>query len=259
LSTLRNIRIVIEYDGTAYLGWQQQADGPSIQSALNDALFAITKQRPYIQAAGRTDAGVHALAQVANFHIDSTIPAERFAPAMNVHLPSDINVHRSAEVDMSFSSRHDSLSKRYRYRVYNARERAALDATRAWHLRTALELEDMRRGAQHLIGERDFESFRSAQCDAEHARREMFGITIDEARRPPVGRYVDITFHANAFCRHMCRILAGTLLEVGQGRRSPEDIERIVGARDRTKAGITAPPHGLTLLQIEYPSDRGTS
>ncbi len=250
--SLRNIRIIVEYDGSRYLGWQAQPEGPSIQSTLADALFAITGERPHVEAAGRTDAGVHAMGQVVCFKVDSHIPAERFAPAMNAHLPEDISVHISEEVPLEFSARHDSKAKRYRYRVYNARQPAALEALRAWHVRQHLDLDAMRAAAQHLIGERDFESFRSAQCDAEHARREMFAITIEATPRAPVGRYVDITFHANAFCRHMCRILAGTLTEVGRKRFTPDDVRTILEARDRTRAGITAPPWGLTLLVVEY-------
>ncbi len=250
----RNIRVVVEYDGSRYLGWQAQADGPSIQTALADALFAITGERPHVEAAGRTDAGVHAIAQVVCFKVDSLIPAERFAPALNAHLPEDITVHGSEEVPLAFSARHDSTGKRYRYRIYNARQPAGLEALRAWHVRQPLDLEAMRTAATHLVGELDFESFRSAQCDAEHARRAMFAITIEATPRPPVGRYVDITFHANAFCRHMCRILAGTLTEVGRKRYTPDDVRTILEARDRTRAGITAPPWGLTLLEVQYPS-----
>ncbi|MBC7792076.1 MAG: tRNA pseudouridine(38-40) synthase TruA [Clostridia bacterium] len=249
--TLRNIRIVIEYDGTRYLGWQQQLDGPSIQAALMDAVFAITGERPHVQAAGRTDAGVHAFAQVANFQVTSRIPGEKFAPALNVNLPADINVHVSEDVPMAFNSRHDSVSKRYRYRVYNARERAGLEANRAWHVRFPLDLDAMRAATVQLIGEHDFESFRSAQCDAEHARRFMHAITVASTPRPPSGAFVDITFHANAFCRHMCRILAGTLVEVGLGRR-PGDMHAILQARDRSTGGITAPPSGLTLLEVLF-------
>ncbi|HSI04738.1 MAG: tRNA pseudouridine(38-40) synthase TruA [Myxococcota bacterium] len=248
----RNIRIVVEYDGSRYLGWQAQLEGPSIQSTLGDALFALTGERPHVEAAGRTDAGVHAAGQVVCFKVDGAIAGERFAPALNAHLPEDISVHLSEEVPLDFSARHDSKGKRYRYRIYNARQPAALETFRAWHIRQPLEIGAMREAATHLIGERDFESFRSAQCDAEHARREMFSITIDETPRPPAGRYVDITFHANAFCRHMCRILAGTLTEVGRKRFTPEDVRAILEARDRTKAGITAPPWGLTLLEVEY-------
>jgi tRNA pseudouridine38-40 synthase len=249
--SLRNIRIVIEYDGTRYLGWQQQLDGPSVQAALTDAVFAITDERPHIQAAGRTDAGVHAFGQVANFQVTSRIPGEKFAPALNVHLPPDVSIHRSEEVPMTFNARHDSVSKRYRYRVYSARERAGLEATRAWHVKFPIDLDAMRAAAALLIGEHDFESFRSAQCDAEHARRAMYAITISTLERPPHGQYIDITFHANAFCRHMCRILAGTLLEVGLGRRSG-DLTTVLAARSRSAAGITAPPHGLTLLEVRY-------
>ena len=149
-------------------------------------------------------------------------------------------------------ARRDSKGKRYRYRVYNARQPAALESLRAWHIRQPLDVDAMRAAAKHLLGELDFESFRSAQCDAEHARREMFAITIYTTPRPPIGTYVDITFHANAFCRHMCRILAGTLTEVGRKRCAPNDVRQILEARDRTRAGITAPPWGLTLLEVEY-------
>ena len=248
----RNIRIVVEYDGGRYLGWQAQAEGPSIQSTLGDALFAITGERPHLEAAGRTDAGVHALAQVVCFKVDSAIAGERFAPALNAHLPEDISVHLSEEVPYEFSARHDSKGKRYRYRIYNARQPAGLEAMRAWHVRQPLDLAAMRAAAAHLLGEVDFESFRSAQCDAEHARREMFAIIVESSPRPPAGTYVDLTFHANAFCRHMCRILAGTLTEVGRKRFTPDDVRAIRDARDRTRAGITAPPWGLTLLEVLY-------
>jgi tRNA pseudouridine38-40 synthase len=248
----RNIRIVLEYDGSRYLGWQAQLEGPSIQSTLGDALFAITGERPHIQAAGRTDAGVHAVGQVVCFKVDSAITGERFAPALNAHLPEDISVHLSEEMPLGFSARHDSKGKRYRYRIYNARQPAGLEALRAWHVRHPLDVDAMRAAAQHLVGELDFESFRSAQCDAEHARRAMFAITIDATPRSPAGRHVDITFHANAFCRHMCRILAGTLTEVGKKRRPVDEVREILEARDRTRAGITAPPWGLTLLEVAY-------
>jgi tRNA pseudouridine38-40 synthase len=250
----RNIRLLVEYDGTGFLGWQAQASGPSIQAALADALFAITGTRPELTAAGRTDAGVHALAQVVCFRVVSNIPGWRFAPALNSRLPASISVHAAEEVPLEFDPRRDSLSKRYRYRVYHAREPAALERTRAWHVRAqVLDEARMREAARHLVGELDFEAFRSAQCDAPHARREMFSVEIEVVPRPPRGRYVDMTFHADAFCRHMCRILAGNLVEVGLGRRRPEELATILASRDRTRGGVTAPPQGLTLLEIFYP------
>lgn len=252
-TTLRNIRLVLEYDGTGYLGWQRQANGPSIQAALEDALFEITGQRPVLSVAGRTDAGVHAAGQVINFRIASRILDWRFAPALNHHLPPSISVHLAEEVPLEFDARRDSLSKRYRYRIYRAREPAALELNRAWHVRTPLDLEAMRAAASHLIGELDFEAFRSVHCDAEHAFRAMYSIDLEQRPRPPCGEHIDITFHANAFCRHMCRIIAGTLGEVGMGKREPADVQRVLARRDRTRSGVTAPPGGLTLLEVIYP------
>jgi len=248
----RNVRLLIEYDGTGYVGWQTQENGPSVQAELTRALTDLTGEEPALRVAGRTDAGVHALGQVASFVTRSRIPPEKFAPALNTLLPNDISVHRSDEVPADFDARHSARGKRYRYRVYLGPQPAALESTRAWYVKRALDLEAMRAAAAPLIGEHDFESFRSAQCDAEHAVREMIAIAIDATPRPPVGTHVDIVFHANAFCRHMCRILAGTLVEVGLGRRTPASIEATLAGRKRALAGITAPAHGLTLLQVFY-------
>ena len=252
---LRNIKLTLEYDGTRYLGWQAQADGPSIEAELTSALEKATQQRLDLIVAGRTDAGVHAMAQVVNFHVASRIPAWRFAAALNYYLPPDISVHESIEVPLAFDARRDSLSKRYRYRVYRSRQRAALERERAWVLTAAtLDAAAMVRASRCLLGERDFESFRSTHCDAAHAVREMFAIDITTTPRPPVGEHVDIVFHATACCRHRCRVLAGTLLEVGLGKRSEASVQEVLAARDRKRAGITAPPEGLTLLEVLYPT-----
>ncbi len=249
----RNVRLLLEYDGTRYVGWQAQENGPSVQAELQRAVAELTGEHPVLRVAGRTDAGVHAIGQVVSFVTTSSIPPERFAPALNTKLPDDVSVHRSDEVPADFDARHSARGKRYRYRVYLGPQPAALESPRAWYVRGTLDLAAMRDAAATLIGEHDFESFRSAQCDAPHARRHMLSITIDETPRPPVGRYVDVVFHANAFCRHMCRILAGTLVEVGQGRRTVESVVAALEGKRRALAGITAPPHGLTLLEVFYP------
>lgn len=249
----RNIRLIIEYDGTPYVGWQTQENGPSIQAALEEALTDLTGEGVVLHVAGRTDAGVHALGQVASFVTRSRVPSQKFAPALNSLLPYDISVHRSDEVPADFDARHSARGKRYRYRVYLGPQPAALESTRAWYVKRPLDLAAMRAAASQLIGEHDFESFRSAQCDAAHARRNMVAITIDAIPRPPFGTHVDLVFHANAFCRHMCRILAGTLVEVGLGRRTVASIDETLAGRKRALAGITAPAHGLTLLEVFYP------
>jgi tRNA pseudouridine38-40 synthase len=251
-SARRNIRLLLEYDGTRYVGWQLQDNGESIQGHLLLALEALTGERPTLHVAGRTDAGVHALGQVASFVTQSPIPTPSFAPALNTKLPDDISVHCSDEVPPDFDARHSAHSKRYRYRVYQAREPAALENGRAWHVRRRIDLTRMRAAAQLLVGEHDFEAFRSAHCDAAHARRRMHSIDIGSTTRPPVGLHVDITFHANAYCRHMCRILAGTLVEVGTGQRAVDSVAAALAGRARELAGVTAPPGGLTLLEVLY-------
>lgn len=247
-----NIRLLFEYDGRGYVGWQKQIGQPSIQAALEDAILRVTGATADLVVAGRTDAGVSALGQIANFHTTSVLPAGRFAAALNAHLPDDIRVHLSEQVDATFSARHDSDGKVYRYRIYNGPVRAPLEP-HAWQIRAPIDSEAMRTGARHLIGEHDFNAFRSAQCDAPHARRNMLDIKLVPLPRPPVGTTIDIFLHADAFCRHMCRIIAGTLVELGCGKREPDDMLRILESRDRRAAGITAPPEGLTLVQVYYP------
>ena len=253
----RKIRLLLEYDGSAYVGWQRQTNGPSIEGALEDALATLEGTRVPLRVAGRTDAGVHATGQVVSFWLRRQIPSERLASALNSLLPRDITVHLAETVAPTFDARDDATSKRYRYRIYQARQPSALERRRAWYRRAPLDVEAMREAARHLVGHLDFEAFRSAHCDAPHARRMVYGIAIHEAPRPPRGRVIELDFHANAFCRHMVRILTGTLVEVGQGRRTPEDVRRILESRDRREAGVTAPPHGLTLIEVRYdPAER---
>lgn len=250
----QNIRLLIEYDGSDFAGWQMQEGLPTIQGSLCHALQRVTGDaEASVGAAGRTDAGVHAFGQVANFLTKSPMEARRFAPGLNFYLPPTIRVHRSEAVPKSFDARRNSSSKRYRYRIYEGPHPPALHRRRAWHVRRRIDPLAMQRAAQHLLGEQDFESFRSAQCDAAHAVRTFFSVDVVATPRPPVGQMVDIVFHANAFCRHMCRILAGTLLEVGIGQRRPEDVRTILDARDRRQGGVTAPPWGLTLVEVLYP------
>lgn len=248
----RNIRLLVEYDGTAYGGWQIQEDVPTIQGCLRTAIERLTGEASTLRVAGRTDAGVHAIGQVAAFKTFSAIEARRFAPGLNAHLPNDISIHRSTDAAPDFDPKRDSKSKRYRYRVYCGPQPAALEGSRAWQLRSDLDTDAMRRAAQLLLGERDFNAFRSAHCDAPHAVRAMYCIDVTSAPRRPVGTTVEILLHANAFCRHMCRIIAGTLVEVGHGRRTVDSVAAALDSRDRSRAGVTAPPGGLTLVEVVY-------
>ena len=250
----RTIKLTLEYDGSAYGGWQRQPHSPTVQGEVERAIRAFDPELEHVQVAGRTDSGVHAIGQVAHFHTQISLEARRIAPAINYHLPNDIVVHQAEDMHEGFNARYDSLWKRYRYRIYNGPQETALHRTTSWWIRAPLELEAMREAAGHFLGENDFNAFRSVHCDAEHAFREMFSVTIERTERPPVGHFIDIVFHANAFCRHMCRILAGTLAEVGMGKFVPDDIPAIMASRDRRRGGRTAPPGGLTLLEVAYPS-----
>lgn len=264
-----NVRLIIEYQGSRYRGWQRQENAPSIQQCIEEAIAQISQRQVRLTVAGRTDAGVHAVGQVANFRSDHPMPACKYAPGINHHLPDDIRIHRSDEMPDSFSARADSIHKRYRYRLYLARNPAAME-DQAWHIKpgvsTTVDLqhqgrlstiaaemvERMRQAAPHFLGEQDFESFRSVHCDASHARRNIFAIDIHTSPRPPCGQAIEIHFFGNAFCRHMCRILAGTLVEVGQGKRVADTIPAAIAACDRRQAGITAPSRGLTLMEVGF-------
>jgi len=247
----RNLRVLVEYDGQPYVGWQAQTGQASIESTLQQAVQKMTGVVPKFRVAGRTDAGVHAMGQVCNFHTASAIEIQHFAQGLNHYLPDSISVHSVEEVDAAFDARVDSIAKSYRYRVYRAEQPAALER-RAWHLRGEIDVQAMQEASKYLLGERDFNAFRSKKCDAAHAKREMHSISIERTPRLPVGQHIEIVFRANAYCRHMCRILAGTLFEVGLGKRPGSSIGETLKSRDRREAGITAPPEGLTLLEVEY-------
>jgi len=250
------IRLLLEYDGSKLMGWQRQAGLPTVQGALEAALCAVTGEAVEaldVRCAGRTDAGVHALGQVVTFHTQSPKEPRRFAPALNHFLPESIRVHRAEAAPKGFSARHHSSGKTYRYCVYMGPHPSALLAHRAWHVRRRLSVPAMQQAAQALMGSHDFESFRSAHCDAPHARRVLHDITVALKEPWGLGQIITITLRGDAFCRHMCRIIAGTLVEVGAGLRPPTQMAEILAARSRSRAGETAPGYGLTLVQVAYP------
>lgn len=249
----RNVKAIVEYDGTDYKGWQRQDNGPSVQAEVERAIQHITRTETTVRVAGRTDAGVHARGQVFNFRTESTLSTYKLAAGLNAVLPKSISIHDMFDVPESFDSKRDSLWKRYRYSIYQAPQRAAHDARFAWHKTPPLDLNAMKAASEHLLGEQDFESFRAVGCQAEHAIRHMMRIDIEQHVRAPSGVLVTITYQANAFVQHMCRILSGTLVEVGLGKRSPQSVHHTLLARDRKQAGMTAPPHGLCLLEVRYP------
>lgn len=245
----RNIRIVIAYDGTPYLGWQIQPQGPTVQSVLQDCLRLITGEQITVKGSGRTDAGVHALGQVANFHTLSTIGPQAFARAFNSILPPTIAVIDADEVDEAFDAQFSSVNKLYRYRVINSSVRSPFEFLKAWHINTRLDVEMISSASSMLLGKMDFSSFRASGCVARLPVRTMSRCDVTCE-----GRIISFEFEADGFLRHMVRNIVGTLVDVGKHRFSTDDFAAIIAARDRTRAGRAAPPHGLYLVRVDYPS-----
>jgi tRNA pseudouridine38-40 synthase len=244
----RNIRLVLAYDGTPFLGWQVQPQGPTVQSLLQDALRRITGHQTTVKGSGRTDAGVHALGQVANFHTTSRMAPEAFVPALNGMLPPEIAALAADEVDRSFDAQFSAVEKTYHYRVFNNRVRDPFEHRRSWQIPVDLDVDSMRGAASQLIGTTDFSSFRAAGCVASSPVRTMRNILI--ARD---GGMVTFELTADGFLRHMVRNIVGTLISVGKGKISTGEFTAILAARDRTRAGRTAPAHGLYLVKVVYP------
>jgi len=241
------IALRVAYDGTRYAGWQVQPELPTVQGALQEALCVLEKRAVTVHGAGRTDAGVHALGQVASFRTDSSIPADGYLKGLNSHLPHDIAIQEVREMDAGFHARFSARGKHYRYAVWNHPVRHPLETRTAWHVRRRLDVDSMNRAASYLVGKHDFEAFRSAACDREHAVRTLSRV---EARRQ--GDHVFLHLEGTAFLRHMVRIVAGTLVAVGLGKRPPDWVAEVRDARDRRKAGVTAPSRGLCLLHVYY-------
>ena len=247
--TARTIKLVLEYEGTGLCGWQRQENGPSVQQHLEETLARMTGAPVQVTGAGRTDAGVHALGQVASFTTTSTIKLDGFRMGLNSLLPPAIAVVSASEVDEGFSARFSSTGKHYRYSILTRPARSPLLARTTWHRPGArLDLDAMRAAAAELIGERDFSAFRAAGCTALTPHRRIDEIAVSE----PAPFRLDLDVRGNAFLRNMVRIVAGTLVQVGLGRMTPAQVAEIVASRDRTRAGPTAPAHGLTLVEVLY-------
>jgi len=246
----RNIKLVLEYDGTNYHGWQsQQGSGsPTIQDALEEALRKLTKENIKTVSSGRTDAGVHALGHVANFPTESAIPAEAWAPALNRLLSKDIRVIASEEVKPDFHARYSARGKQYRYVVLARHAPPALLRNHVWHVDRKLNLTKMRLAARHLLGKHDFSAFRSSACNAKVPVRKLKTMSIRKK-----GDQIEFILEADAFLMHMARNIVGTLVEVGLGRFAPDEVKTMLKSRDRTTAGRTAPACGLSLVSVFYP------
>ena len=245
---MRNIRLVIEYDGTGFAGWQTQPHKRTVQETIEQILCRITQEKIHLIGASRTDAGVHALGQAANFQTRSRVTCDKLLIALNGLLPPDIAVREVRNVSR-FHANKDARRKTYRYLVWNGPVRNALMRDRAWHVWTPLNLTAMRKGAGHLLGRHDFSAFRGTRSDTKTSVRRIYQINIGRgARTAPL----QITVTGNGFLKYMVRNIVGTLVEVGKGRLQPEDIRRILRSKDRKKAGMTAPAFGLYLLKVRY-------
>ena len=242
------VKLVLSYDGTRYVGWQFQLNGPSIQAEVERALSALHKEPVQVTGAGRTDAGVHALGQVVSFAVERPIPVPAYVKGMNAHLPDDIAVREAEVRESPFDARRDARGKRYRYRIENLPTRYPLGRLQAWQVFRPLDVAAMRAAAEPLLGRHDFGAFRAASCEAGHAVREMRRLEIQDG---PEGR-IEVVVEATAFLKHMVRNIVGTLVEVGLGARSAGSMADVLRSRDRRLAGRTAPAHGLVLDQVFY-------
>lgn len=249
-------RLRIAYVGTQFYGWQHQDGLRTVQGCLQDAFGKLAKEPVHVQGAGRTDAQVHAMGQVAHCTLTSRLTAQKLLLALSHLLPEDISVLQVNEEKATFHAKKDSVGKKYMYRFLCHAARNPFLHQQTWHQRGTLNVQAMQTAAQHFIGEHNFDSFRSSHCAAANADRYIWKAAI----KPPDSRGVMVfEVRGNAFCQHMVRIMAGTLLEVGRGRFKPDDIPAMLKARDRRQAGMTAPGKGLTLEEVYYPDDLSTA
>jgi tRNA pseudouridine38-40 synthase len=245
-----NIKVVLEYDGSDFAGWQQQAHGRTVEAELKRALREITGQDHKVYGAGRTDAGAHAEGQVVNFQTDGRISPRRLVAALNARLPADVAVLSAEEMPDEFHARYSARWRRYRYRYLDRPSRPALERGRCWQLRGPLDVDAMSQAANALVGKHDWTSFCSASESAGDRVREM-----RSARVTRQGDVVELELVAEGFLRGLVRSIAGALAEVGRGRKQPEWVGEVLGARDRRQAAMkvrTAPAGGLTLVEVIY-------
>lgn len=245
---MRRIRTIISYDGTNYVGWQVQPNGVSVQALLEKALYELTGEQIRIEGSGRTDSGVHAEAQVAHFDTEARMSADKFAIAMNMHLPPDIRVLYSEASDPSFHARFSAKRKVYRYTVQLGPHADVFRRTTSLHLHYMPDTEAMQQAAGYVIGTHNFNAFKCADSSMGNTVRTVF--RSEWARD---GNLLVYTVEGNGFLYNMVRILVGTMLEIGSGKRQPEDLLKAIESGQRTDAGATAPAHGLCLCRVVYP------
>ena len=244
---MRTILLIVEYEGTAYCGWQVQPNGLAVQQVVEDALAQLVGEPVRLHSAGRTDAGVHARAMPAHFVTEKPWPLSAFREGVNRFLPADVAIREVREVASDFHARFSASGKWYRYTLYRSNVRSPLTARTAWHLPGQLDLTLMQQAAELLVGHHDFRAFRSSSCAAKTTKRELFTAVIDQQ-----GEFVYFDIRGSGFLKNMVRMLVGTLVEIGQAKRPVDDIPRLLSGDQVLRAGATAPPHGLCLMEVWY-------
>lgn len=247
---MRRIKLTVAYDGTNYCGWQIQPNGVTVEEVLNRTLSELTGEEITVIGASRTDSGVHALANVAVFDTHTEIPPDRIAYALNRKLPEDIVIRESKEVPSDWHPRYRRCDKTYEYQIWNAQVPDPTRRLYTVHISYRLDIEKMRQAASYIVGEHDFASFCNIRTNAKNTVRKIYELEVQKE-----GCLVTIRVRGNGFLYHMVRIIVGTLLRVGRGFYTPEKVQEILCARDRQAAGVTAPPQGLTLIEIDYPEE----
>ena len=247
---MKRIKLTVAYDGTNYCGWQIQPNGITVEEVLNRELSALTKTKVTVIGASRTDSGVHARGNVAVFDTDSPIPPDRIAYALNRRMPEDIVVIRSEEVPADWHPRYQNSVKTYEYHILNSKMPDPTKRHTTYFVSYHLDIQKMREAAAYIVGEHDFASFCNIHTDVEDTVRTIYELAIEKN-----GEEWTIRIRGNGFIYNMVRIIVGTLLRVGRGFYTPEQVKEILEAKDRKSAGVTAPPQGLMLMQIEYEKD----
>lgn len=247
---MHTVCLTIEYDGTNYIGWQWQPEGDSLQKTVEEAIEKVVGTPVRLHSSGRTDAGVHARCLVAHFKVEKLLAMKAYREGVNHFLPKDVAIIKAAEVSSDFHARYSAVGKWYRYTIWQGEVRSPLLSGRCWHLRKDLNVPAMKTAASSLVGRHDFSAFRASGCDATTTIREIVGVEIIEQ-----AGLLHIDIAGSGFLRNMVRIIAGTLVEVGLGKRPVEAIAELIKSGERSVSGITAPAAGLCLMQVWYEMD----
>ena len=244
---MRHIKLIIEYDGRGFNGWQKQPNKLNIQGEIERAIKEVTGEEVELNASGRTDAGVHAISQVANFKTESNIDINKIPLALNSKLKKSIIIKKAEEVDLNFHARYNAKGKKYRYIINNSLVGSAIYRDLEYNFPIKLDVEKMKHSAKYFEGEHDFKAFRSSGTSNKNSVREIYKVEIKEENERII-----LEFTGNGFLYNMVRIMVGTLMDVGLGKIKPESIKDIIDSKERTKAGKTAPAQGLYLVEVYY-------